>query len=63
MLEDLSSSKLKQVIHSAASDPKMPEVVAQILETEPELMKAIVRAVGKNAEASAMLGRAAKVVR
>lgn len=63
MLKTLSQSDLKAVIQKAATDKDMPDIVSKILADNPSLTDAIVRAVGRNAEATQMLGRAAKTLK
>jgi hypothetical protein len=63
MLNNLSKQNLQRVIKSASSDPELPEVVSNVLADNPDLMNAIVKAVGRNAQASEMLGRAAKTLK
>lgn len=63
MLNKLSQSDLESVIKTAASDKEMPQVVSKVLTDNPSLLDSIVRAVGRNAEATEMLGRAAKTLK
>ena len=63
MLNQLSQSDLESVIKTASSDQSMPQIVSKVLADNPSLLDAIVRAVGRNAEATAMLGRAAKTLK
>jgi hypothetical protein len=63
MLNKLSQSDLEAVIKTASSDQSMPQVVSKVLADNPSLLNAIVRAVGRNAEATEMLGRAAKTLK
>ena len=63
MLNRLSQSDLESVIKTASSDQSMPQIVSKVLADNPSLLDAIVRAVGRNAEATAMLGRAAKTLK
>ena len=63
MLNQLSQLDLESVIKTASSDQSMPQIVSKVLADNPSLLDAIVRAVGRNAEATAMLGRAAKTLK
>jgi hypothetical protein len=63
MLNKLSKADLESVIKTASSDQSMPQVVSKVLADNPSLLDAIVRAVGRNAEATEMLGRAAKTLK
>jgi voltage-gated potassium channel Kch len=63
MLHNLSKADLESVIKTASTDPSMPEIVSEVLADNPGLLNTIVRAVGRNAEATEMLGRAAKTLK
>lgn len=63
MLNKLSKADLESVIKTASSDQSMPQIVSKVLADNPSLLDAIVRAVGRNAKATEMLGRAAKTLK
>jgi hypothetical protein len=63
MLNNLSKAELESVIKTASSDPSMPQIVSKVLADNPSLLNTIVRVIGRNAEATEMLGRAAKTLK
>lgn len=63
MLKDLNRSELEAVIKNAATQPDLSKIASNLLQENPRLLDAIVQAVGRNAEATKMLGRAIKTIK